>query len=84
MPQKNDVQLLWKINKNLAKLTSVRHSFFRGVAVGLGSALGATLVLALFLAFLVRVLQTAERIPFLGQVVDRINIEKMVTPESKN
>lgn len=84
MPQKSEAQMLWKINKNLTKLTSVRHSFLRGVAVGLGSALGATLVLTLLIAFLVRVLQTAERIPYLGGVVDRVNIEEIIPPSPKN
>jgi len=60
---------LLQINRHLKKMTSLRYAFLRGMMSGLGSALGATLVLAVALGLLVRILQTMERLPLIGGVV---------------
>lgn len=79
-----DPQTLENIDKKLYKLTSVRHSFLRGVAGGLGSALGATIVLALIIGILVRLVQTAERLPLVGSYVEGIDIQQVVEPSGMN
>ena len=76
--------LLHKIYKRLDNLTSFKQTFFRGVVAGLGSALGATIILALVIGILLRIIQTAEKIPFLGEVVEKIDFEKVVNPSPSN
>lgn len=47
---------------------SYKHSFFKGVATGFGSVLGATLLIALLLWLLA----IASHVPFIGEAVENI------------
>lgn len=84
MTKKEEINLLARIDRRLFKLTSFRHTFLRSVVAGLGSALGATLVLAIALGFLVQIFRTAQQIPFLGGVLEQINIEEVFNSNQAN
>lgn len=71
-------RLLQKISQQLAKLTSLKQSFLSGIVYGLGTALGASVVLAFALWLLARFVATLENIPAVGDWVQKAPVEEIL------
>lgn len=49
---------LERLNKNLERQNSNKHSFTRGVITGLGTAIGATIIAGIAITFIVRIMNS--------------------------
>lgn len=74
-PTKNQLD---KIAKNLEILTSLRHTFLRAIIVGVGTALGASIVAGIVMIWATRVIQTIDYIPFIQGIISSERIQNSI------
>lgn len=77
--QQRLITVLSELEDEVEKQNSFSHIFVRGALYGLGTVIGATILLALLgsvIAMVVRGLGI-ENIPFLGQFIEQIVVEKI-------
>ena len=67
---------LKRTNDLLLKRVSYRHTFFLGIVQGIGYAIGASIIAGLMVAFLIRFLQTVDKLPFLDQNIETDTIQQ--------
>ena len=63
---------LKELNKKLEWITSKRYLFFSSVLRGLGSAVGATIVVAVLVSVLNRIISELGGVPFLERILEGI------------
>ncbi|MCA9376790.1 hypothetical protein H6763_01360 [Candidatus Nomurabacteria bacterium] len=61
------------LNRSLEKLTSLRYQFIKGVYSGLGSAVGATLIFAIMIILIDRLIRQIGDIPVIAPLLEFIN-----------
>lgn len=69
--------------KELRHQNSKKYQFGIGIIIGLGRALGATVVFALLIAALVQFVRTAENIPFLNTLTEKSGLHDFVEQNSE-
>ena len=75
---------LKKLNRNFRIANSFRLTFLRGLVLGLGTTIGATIVAGLVVAFLAASIKTVEDIPFLKDFFEQTQITKIINDSSQN
>lgn len=75
MEKTNDelIQRLGSIESSLHKLSSYKYQFTKGVISGLGSAIGATIIFALMIIMLDRLIRQVGDIPVITPILQFIN-----------
>ena len=73
------------LNQNLEILSSEidesnsrKHSFIRGLFLGVGTTIGATVIAAILIAGLVWVFKTVENVLLIGDILRWLNIEQYI------
>ncbi|MFC1789990.1 DUF5665 domain-containing protein [Patescibacteria group bacterium] len=61
-----------KQNPDKTFFKKLRQNFFLGAAYGLGQALGLTIIFAIVVGFLVRILSILGGLPYIGTIVANI------------
>ena len=77
--QQRLITVLGELEDEVEKQNSFSHIFVRGALYGLGTVIGATILLALlgsFAAVIIRGLGI-EDVPFLGQFIEQIVVEEI-------
>lgn len=69
---------LEELNSSLEKFNSHLRSFSRGLAFGLGSALGATLIAAALIGFISNTVTTLDDIPVVNTIVRELQIKELL------
>ncbi len=79
-PEQNKEQILdtqlEKFNKNLIRFNSYKMVFLRGIISGVGGAIGATIIAALFISILTKTIQRMD-VPFLNNLLETSHIGQM-------
>ncbi|MFC1612706.1 DUF5665 domain-containing protein [Patescibacteria group bacterium] len=87
MEKNQDIKNLNKnikeLNKSFGKANSFKLSFFRGLMVGVGTAIGATIIAAMVVTILLKTIKTAKNIPFFGELIETTKIEKFIPQEDE-
>lgn len=82
MTEKNDLNYdknqIEKISKNLDKLTSLPHTFARAILVGVGTALGASIIAGVVMIWASRAIQTIDYIPFVQEIITSEEIQNSI------
>lgn len=73
---------LQALNQTLQRTNSFKYSFLRGLVIGTGTAIGATVIAAIVIAILARSLQRFEGVPGLDRVLNASGIDKALDSES--
>lgn len=66
------------LNKHLEKKNSRGRQFINSLLIGFGTAIGATIIAAIVIFFLIDFFRSAESIPILNDIADII--EKSINP----
>ncbi|MEZ4103295.1 MAG: DUF5665 domain-containing protein [Candidatus Paceibacterota bacterium] len=53
-----------------------KNSFIKGIFLGVGTTLGATIIAAVIVTILVWVFKTFENVPLIGDILKWLNVEK--------
>lgn len=64
------ITVLYSLEELIQKQTSLRFAFLRGAVYGLGTVVGATLLLALFGGILASTIDSLSELPFIGRYID--------------
>jgi hypothetical protein len=77
--QQRLITVLGELEDEVEKQNSYSHIFVRGALYGLGTVIGATLLLALLGSAAAMVIRTLgiENVPFLGNMVEKLIDEEM-------
>ena len=68
---------LQKLNKNIHRSNSIWRSLFKGLATGIGGALGATIVTGIIIAILAQTIHSVHDIPIIGNLITTFNLEEL-------
>jgi Domain of unknown function (DUF5665) len=82
--QQRLITVLSELEEEVEKQNSLAHKFVSGALYGLGTVIGATLLIAIFgsvVAVIVRTLGI-ENIPILGDFVEKIMVEQIDSPST--
>ncbi|MEZ4211128.1 MAG: DUF5665 domain-containing protein [Candidatus Paceibacterota bacterium] len=81
-----DKEQIEELNENLEILSheieetnSPKRSFVRGIFLGVGTTVGTTIVAALLIAIILWLLKTFQNVPFIGDILEWLNIEKYIS-----
>lgn len=74
---------LVKVAKQLEKANSFKLLFIRGIIMGVGTAIGATIIAGIVIAMLVKFLNVAESFPILNDLLKQSNIQEMIESSRK-
>jgi hypothetical protein len=69
---------LAKLTKQMANANSYWKIFLRGIVAGIGTALGATIIAGLLVAFLASVVDSVDDIPILNNIVQSSNLKELL------
>jgi hypothetical protein len=69
---------LEKIDRKLKSLTSYRDIFLKGIVTGVGTFIGATIVVGLLFGVLSQVFDFAGQIEVINEILDQTDIENIV------
>lgn len=61
---------LIETNKRLNRITSIKYNFFLSIIKGVGSILGATIVFAILIGILSRIIRGLGGIPMLERILE--------------
>ena len=85
MDPENNKNQIDELNENLEELTkeidesnSNQKSFIKGLFLGVGSTLGATIIAAMIIAALVWLLNIFQDVPFVNDIIDWLNIKQYI------
>ena len=79
--KKDKNELLQDIDEKLYKLTSIRWNIGMSLLRGVATAIGATVVAAIVLAWLNWFLETANEVPVLDTLIERSGIQRTLENE---
>lgn len=85
MPPNKENELitqLAKLNETLERANSYKISFFRGLLIGLGSALGATFVAVIIISILIEIISSAGNLPVLHGLINNLNLNQAAIPQN--
>ena len=68
-----------RLNKNVQRQTSLTHNFALGLVRGLGTAVGATVVFGLVVAFVMQVIKSIDYVPIVNNIVNSQVIEELIS-----
>ncbi len=66
------------LNQEIEETNSKKNSFIKGIFMGVGTTLGATIIAALILTILVWIFKTFENVPLIGDILQWLNIEQYI------
>lgn len=72
-------QELKRLNERLDRANSPKWEFIRGLAKGIGVAIGATIVAGILISILARTIHTVEDIPLIGDIIQKTQVEQIIT-----
>ena len=64
------ITVLYSLEGLIKRQTSLKFAFLRGAVYGLGTVIGATLLIALFGGILAATIDSLAELPFVGQFVN--------------
>lgn len=64
------------LSQEIEETNSPKHSFIRGIFLGVGTTVGTTIVAALLIAIVLWLLKTFQNVPFIGDILEWLNIEQ--------
>lgn len=67
-----------KLNNNLRRQISWRHTFLRAIVTGVGTFLGATIVAGILLGLLSQILDTSKQIDAFKIIIEKTSIDEVV------
>lgn len=67
-----------KMYQQLRRLNSLRWQFLKGITMGIGTTIGATLVLGIILTLTARLVNSFEDIPFVQNIIDNYQIDERI------
>jgi Domain of unknown function (DUF5665) len=77
------IQVLVAVEHQIARQTSLRQSFLRGALYGLGTVIGATILIAILGGAIVSTIESIKEIPFLGQFIDQSAVDRYLQERSQ-
>lgn len=80
--QERLITVLYSLEEQIGRQTSLRFAFLRGAVYGLGTVIGATLLLALFGGILAATISSLSELPFIGSFVDSGVAESLSQPDA--
>lgn len=80
--QERLITVLYSLEELIGRQTSLRFAFLRGAVYGLGTVIGATLLLALFGGILAATISSLSELPVIGQFVDPEVAESLSAPDT--
>ncbi len=63
------ISVLYALEEEMQKQNSLKHAFLRGLIYGLGTVIGATILLALFGSIIATTINSIGSIPYLGELI---------------
>lgn len=75
---KSHDELLNDIANRLDRLTSLKETFKRGLVRGLGIAIGASVIAALALAILAKVINTVDDVPIIRDIIRETEVQQSI------
>lgn len=70
------LHVLQSLEEHIKKQTSLRFAFLRGAVYGLGTVIGATLLLALFGGILATAISSLGGLPLIGEYIDQQAVDR--------
>lgn len=70
------IQVLLAVEDQIKRQTSLKHSFLRGALYGLGTVIGATVLIAILGGAVVSTIESIREIPFVGQFIDQNAVDR--------
>lgn len=80
--QERLITVLYSLEEQIKRQTSLRFAFLRGAVYGLGTVIGATLLLALFGGILAATISSLSELPLIGQYVNPGVAESLSQPDA--
>ena len=69
--QERLITVLYSLEEHIQRQTSLKFAFLRGAVYGLGTVIGATLLLALFGGILAATIDSLSELPVIGNYVNQ-------------
>lgn len=62
--------VLYSLEEQITRQTSLKFAFLRGAVYGVGTVIGATILIALFGGILAATINSLSKLPFMGEYVN--------------
>jgi hypothetical protein len=72
------IKTLDRIEKNMKNQNKYRNIIPRAITNGVFVSFGATIIFAIVIIFLAKLIQASDQIPILNDIIDRTKIEEIV------
>lgn len=71
------ITVLYSLEEQITRQTSLKFAFLRGAIYGIGTVVGATLLIALFGGILAATINSLSSLPFIGEFVEEDATERL-------
>lgn len=64
------INVLYSLESQISRQASLKFAFLRGAVYGVGTVVGATLLIAIFGSILASTIDSLSEVPFIGRYID--------------